>query len=73
MTDRDYYDILGVARSADAAALKNAYRKRAKEVHPDCAGGCEEKFKELNEAHEVLCDGVRRAEYDALYVLRRAA
>jgi molecular chaperone DnaJ len=64
MTDRDYYDILGVPRGADAATLKNAYRKRAKEVHPDCAGGCEEKFKELNEAYAVLGDPERRAQYD---------
>jgi molecular chaperone DnaJ len=64
MTERDYYDILGVPRGADAATLKNAYRKRAKEVHPDCAGGCEEKFKELNEAYAVLGDPERRAQYD---------
>jgi molecular chaperone DnaJ len=64
MTDRDYYDILGVPRDADAAALKSAYRRRAKEVHPDCAGGCEDKFKELNEAYAVLGDPERRAQYD---------
>jgi molecular chaperone DnaJ len=64
MTERDYYDILGVPRNADATALKNAYRRRAKEVHPDCAGGCEEKFKELNEAYAVLGDPERRAQYD---------
>jgi molecular chaperone DnaJ len=64
MSDRDYYDVLGIAKSADAAALKNAYRKRAKEVHPDCEGGCEDKFKELNEAYAVLGEPERRAQYD---------
>ncbi|MGE0830533.1 MAG: molecular chaperone DnaJ [Hyphomonadaceae bacterium] len=63
-TERDYYDILGVPRSADAAALKNAYRKLAKQYHPDCEGGCENKFKELNEAYAVLSDAERRAQYD---------
>ncbi|MES1201013.1 MAG: molecular chaperone DnaJ [Pseudomonadota bacterium] len=61
---RDYYDILGAERGADAEALKSAYRKRAKELHPDCQGGCEDKFKELNEAYAVLGDPGRRAQYD---------
>ncbi len=64
MSDRNYYDILGVAKNVDAAALKSAYRKRAKEVHPDCEGGCEDKFKELNEAYAVLGEPERRAQYD---------
>lgn len=64
MSDRDYYDVLGVPRGADGDALKSAYRKRAKEVHPDCQGGCEDKFKELNEAYAVLADPQRRAAYD---------
>ena len=64
MSDRDYYEVLGVERGADAAALKSAYRKRAKEYHPDCQGGCEHKFKELNEAYAVLGDPERRAQYD---------
>lgn len=64
MTDRDFYEVLGVPRTADAAALKSAYRKRAKEVHPDCQGGCEHKFKELNEAYAILGDPERRAQYD---------
>ncbi|HVY84241.1 MAG TPA: molecular chaperone DnaJ [Caulobacterales bacterium] len=63
-TGRDYYEILGVERGADADALKSAYRKKAKELHPDCAGGCEESFKELNEAYAVLADPERRAQYD---------
>ncbi|HWA01317.1 MAG TPA: molecular chaperone DnaJ [Caulobacterales bacterium] len=61
---RDYYDVLGVDRGADANALKSAYRKKAKELHPDCQGGCEDKFKELNEAYAVLADPNRRAQYD---------
>jgi molecular chaperone DnaJ len=64
VTERDYYETLGVERSVDAAALKNAYRKKAKEYHPDCQGGCENKFKELNEAYAVLADPERRAQYD---------
>lgn len=64
MTERDYYDVLGVERGADAAALKSAYRKLAKQYHPDCDGGCEIKFKELNEAYAVLSDPERRAQYD---------
>jgi molecular chaperone DnaJ len=64
MSDRDYYDVLGVERSVDAAVLKGAYRKLAKQYHPDCDGGCEIKFKELNEAYAVLSDPERRAQYD---------
>ncbi|MGE3302901.1 MAG: molecular chaperone DnaJ [Hyphomonadaceae bacterium] len=63
-TDRDYYDVLGVPRGADPAALKNAYRKLAKEYHPDREGGCEEKFKELNEAYAILSDPEKRSAYD---------
>ncbi len=63
-TDRDYYEILGVERGADATALKNAYRKLAKQYHPDCEGGSEATFKELNEAYAVLSDGDKRAAYD---------
>ncbi len=64
MSEQDYYEVLGVARNADAASLKNAYRKLAKQYHPDCEGGCEQKFKELNEAYAVLADPERRAQYD---------
>lgn len=63
-TERDYYDVLGVQRGADSAALKNAYRKLAKQYHPDCDGGCEIKFKELNEAYGILSDPEKRAAYD---------
>jgi len=64
MSDRDYYEILGVARDADAAALKSAYRKMAKQLHPDCETGDEAKFKELNEAYSILSDAEKRAAYD---------
>jgi molecular chaperone DnaJ len=64
---RDYYEILGVSRSADAAEIKSAFRKLAMEHHPDRNGGCEEaagRFKELNEAYSVLSDPDKRAAYD---------
>lgn len=64
---RDYYDILGVQRTADDAALKAAYRKLAMQHHPDRNAGCDKsegKFKELNEAYGVLSDAQKRAAYD---------
>jgi len=64
---RDYYEILGVTRGCDDAALKSAFRKQAMEHHPDRNGGCEEasaRFKEINEAYSILSDGQKRAAYD---------
>lgn len=64
---RDYYEILGVSRGCDGAALKSAFRKLAMEHHPDRNGGCEEsasRFKEINEAYSVLSDPQKRAAYD---------
>ena len=63
---RDYYDVLGVPRTADAAALKRAYRKLAMEFHPDrnASPDAAEKFKEINRAYEVLSDDQTRARYD---------
>ncbi|OYW90798.1 MAG: molecular chaperone DnaJ, partial [Caulobacterales bacterium 32-67-6] len=64
---RDYYEILGVSRGSDDAALKAAYRKLAMEHHPDRNGGCEDsatRFKEINEAYSVLSDAQKRAAYD---------
>ena len=64
---RDYYEILGVQREADEAALKSAVRKPAMEHHPDRNGGCEDaegRFKEINEAYSVLSDPQKRAAYD---------
>ena len=64
---RDYYEVLGVGKDADAGALKRAYYKLAKQYHPDTNPGdkvAEEKFKEANEAYEVLSDPDKRAKYD---------
>jgi molecular chaperone DnaJ len=64
---RDYYDVLGVSRDADDAAIKKAFRKLARELHPDVNSHdpeAEEKFKEAAEAYEVLSDPERRATYD---------
>lgn len=65
---RDYYEVLGVPRDADTQQIKKAYRKLAREHHPDVNNNdpdCEEKFKEATEAYEVLCDPEKRAVYDA--------
>ena len=67
MSNRDYYEVLGVARGADLAAIKSAYRKLAMKYHPDQNPGdatAEERFKELNEAYAVLSDPNKRALYD---------
>ena len=64
---RDYYDILGVSRDADETAIKKAFRRLARELHPDVNSQdpqAEEKFKEAAEAYEVLSDPDRRATYD---------
>ncbi|HEX4896179.1 MAG TPA: DnaJ C-terminal domain-containing protein [Solimonas sp.] len=68
MEYKDYYKILGVARSASADEIKRAYRKLAREFHPDKnkTKGAEERFKEVNEANEVLGDPQKRKAYDAL-------
>jgi DnaJ-class molecular chaperone len=65
-TTRDYYEILGVTKSASAADIKSAYRKAALKYHPDRnkEAGAESKFKEINEAYEVLSDSQKKATYD---------
>src|SRR5215831_18426632 len=67
MSKRCYYEVLGVAREASIEDIKGAYRKLAKEHHPDRNSGdksSEHKFKEINEAYDVLKDGNKRAAYD---------
>ncbi|MBR4876638.1 MAG: DnaJ domain-containing protein, partial [Rhodocyclaceae bacterium] len=67
MSKRDYYEVLGVNRDADADAIKKAYRKLAMKYHPDRNPGnseAEEKFKELSEAYEVLSNADKKAAYD---------
>lgn len=66
MTQRDYYEILGVQRSAAADDLKSAFRKLAREFHPDVnkSPDAEEKFKEINEAYAVLSEPEKRSVYD---------
>ena len=64
---RDYYEVLGVGRDADAATLKKAYRQIAKKYHPDMNPGdaeAEKKFKEASEAYAVLSDPDKRRQYD---------
>ena len=64
---RDYYEILGVDKSADEATLKKAYRTLAKQCHPDTHPGdadAEAKFKEISEAYAVLSDPEKRRQYD---------
>ena len=67
MSKRDYYEVLGVTRSCTEVELKTAFRKLAMQHHPDRNPGdkdCEHRFKELNEAYDVLKDGDKRAAYD---------
>ena len=64
---RDYYEVLGVEKNASEAEIKKAYRKLAMKYHPDQNPGdktAEEKFKEVNEAYEILSDADKKARYD---------
>ena len=63
---RDYYEVLGVSRDADTGEIKSAFRRLARQYHPDVSAeaGAEDKFKEINEAYEVLADDDKRARYD---------
>jgi len=65
---RDYYEVLGVSRNADAGAIRSAYRKLAREHHPDVsdAPDAHQRFQEIGEAYAVLSDGDQRARYDRL-------
>ena len=63
---RDFYEVLGISKTANADEIKRAYRKKAKQYHPDICKepDAEEKFKEVQEAYEVLSDDNKRAAYD---------
>ena len=64
---QDYYELLGVAKNADATAIKKAYRKLAKKYHPDTNAGdpaAEQKFKDVTEAYTILSDPEKRKLYD---------
>jgi len=64
MSKRDYYEVLGIGKNASADEIKKAFRKAAVQHHPDKEGGDESKFKEINEAYEVLKDDKKRQRYD---------
>jgi molecular chaperone DnaJ len=64
MSKRDYYEVLGISKDASADEIKKAFRKLAVQYHPDKEGGDETKFKEANEAYEVLKDQQKRQRYD---------
>ena len=68
LTYTDYYEVLGVSREADQDAIRRAYRKLARQYHPDLNADedAEERFKELGEAYEVLSDPEKRERYDRL-------
>src|SRR5882672_1130296 len=64
MSKRDYYEVLGIDKGASADEIKKAFRRAAIQYHPDKEGGNEEKFKEVNEAYEILKDPSKRQRYD---------
>jgi len=67
LAKRDYYDLLGLPKGASAAEIKKAFRKKAMDLHPDRNSDkpdAEEKFKEINEAYDVLKDDQKKAAYD---------
>ena len=66
MNKKDYYEVLGVAKTASEEEIKRAFRKLAKQYHPDVnkEAGAEEKFKEIGEAYAILSDPEKRRQYD---------
>ncbi|BDI24142.1 DnaJ C-terminal domain-containing protein [Herbiconiux sp. L3-i23] len=74
--DKDFYKVLGVSKDADEQAVKKAYRKLARQFHPDSNPGndaAEAKFKEISEAYSVLSDSTQRAEYDQIRAMGSGA
>ena len=72
---KDLYEVLGVSRDATEADIKKAFRRKARELHPDVnkAPDAEDQFKELNEAYDVLSDANKRAQYDRFGTVSGAA
>lgn len=67
----NYYEVLGITKSATEAEIKSAYRKMAKKYHPDIHPGdveCEKKFRQISEAYGILGDSDKRREYDQKYI-----
>ena len=66
MAKRDYYDVLGVSKTSSKDEIDKAYRKKAKQFHPDISKeeNAEEKFKEVQEAYETLNDETKKSNYD---------
>jgi len=64
MAKRDYYEVLGLGKTASADEIKKSYRRLAVQLHPDKTSGSEEKFKELNEAYQILSNSDKRQRYD---------
>src|SRR5487761_2379264 len=71
--DTDYYKVLGVSADADDKQITRAYRKLAKQIHPDANPGSEERFKEICAAYDVLGDADKRKEYDEVRRMGPAA
>ena len=67
--EKDYYKVLGVAKTATDKEIARAYRKLAKQYHPDAHPGSEERFKEISAAYDVVGDQAKRKEYDEVRTL----
>ena len=67
MSSKSFYEILGVDRNASKEHIKKEFRKLSLKYHPDKRSGDEDKFKEINEAYQILCDDEKRRQYDSKY------